>query len=57
MGLGGCQRVFLGPRFVARYSELLDVIHAIARRKRVPRAIAARLAESLRRLTSEEAAA
>jgi hypothetical protein len=42
---------------VARYSELLDVIHAIAQRKRVPAAIAARLAESLRKLMSSEAAA
>jgi Nuclease-related domain len=37
---------------VARYSQLLDVILAIARRKRVPPAVAARLAESLINLVS-----
>jgi len=36
---------------VARYSQLLDVILAIARRKRVPPAVAARLARSLLDLT------
>lgn len=37
---------------VARYSQLLDVILAIGRRKRVPPAVAARLARSLMELTS-----
>ena len=37
---------------VVRYSQLLDVILAIARRKRVPPAVAARLADSLMELTS-----
>lgn len=37
---------------VARYSQLLDVIRVIARRKKVPRTVATRLAESLRTLTS-----
>jgi len=32
---------------VARYSQLLDVVLAIARRRRVPRGVAAKLAESL----------
>jgi hypothetical protein len=38
---------------VARYSQLLDVILTIARRKRVPSAVAARLARSLLDLTSQ----
>ena len=37
---------------VARYSQLLDVILAIARQRRVPPAMAARLARSLMELTS-----
>jgi hypothetical protein len=37
---------------IARYSQLLDVILAIARRKRVPPTVAARLARSLLDLTS-----
>ena len=37
---------------VARYSQLLDVIRVIARRRKVPRTVATRLAASLRTLTS-----
>jgi hypothetical protein len=40
---------------VARYSQLLDVILAIARRRRVSPAVAARLAESLAELISRHA--
>ena len=45
-------RVDREKTIVARYSQLLDVILAIARRKRVPPAVAARLAESLINLVS-----
>lgn len=41
---------------VAGYSELLDVIRAIAQRKRVPPTIARRRARSLTELTSSRAA-
>jgi len=44
-------RVDRAKTIVARYSQLLDVILAIARRKRVPPTVAARLARSLRELT------
>lgn len=40
-------RVDRAKTIVARYSQLLDVILAIARRKRVPPDVAARLAQSL----------
>ncbi len=40
---------------VARYSQLLDVILEIARRKKVPPAVAAKLAESLTKLISNPA--
>jgi hypothetical protein len=42
---------------VARYSQLLDVILAIARRRRVPPAVAAKLAESLMELMVNHARA
>jgi len=45
-------RVDRTKTIVARYSQLLDVILAIARRKRVPPRVAARLAESLSNLVS-----
>ena len=45
-------RVDRAKTIVARYSQLLDVILAIARRKRVPPGVAARLAESLINLVS-----
>jgi hypothetical protein len=41
---------------VARYSQLLDVIRAMALRKRLPRAVATRLAEGLKELTSGDRA-
>jgi hypothetical protein len=40
---------------VARYSQLLDVILAIARRKRVPTTVAAKLAETLTEVTPDHA--
>jgi Nuclease-related domain len=45
-------RVDRAETIVARHSQLLDVILAIARRKRVPPAVGARLAGSLMELTS-----
>jgi hypothetical protein len=42
---------------VVRYSQLLDVINEIARRKRVPPPVALRLAEALKALTSSDRAA
>src|SRR5262245_27275124 len=45
-------RVDRAKTIVARYSQLLDVILAIARRKRVPPRVAARLAETLSNLVS-----